>query len=90
YLINKVRNQALGYYWSFTNKFELKTNLSAVAKYTDDGTFIESYSSVKEAAKANNLKSGSAIIHAIRGTQKHAAGFRWRYFYGNTDNIKPL
>jgi hypothetical protein len=29
-------------------------------------------------------------IAAITGKQKRCAGFRWRYFYGNTSNIKPL
>lgn len=85
-------NQSLGYYWSYKNKFEFKTNqnYSAVAKYNDTGEFLESYTSIKEAAEKNNIKSPSNIISAIKGTQKRCGGWRWRYFYGNTDNIKSL
>ena len=56
----------------------------------DNGEFIESYSSIKEAADYNNIKTPSNIVAAIKGTQKRCGGFRWRYFYGNTSNIKPL
>ena len=56
----------------------------------DDGTFIESYSTIKEAAAANNINTPTNICHAISGKQKRCGGFRWRYFYGNKDNIKPL
>lgn len=89
---NKRTNQSLGFYWSFKNKFEFRTNqhYSAVAKYNDYGEFIESYTSIKEAADLNNIKSSSNIISAIQGKQKRCGGFRWRYFYGNTNNIKPL
>lgn len=84
--------QAYGYYWSFKNKFEPKKNnhLSPVAKYNDAGEFLESYSSIKEAADSNNIKTPANIIAAIKGTQKRCGGFRWRYFYGNSSNIKPL
>ena len=89
---NGKSNQAYGYFWSYKNKFIPKVNnhLAPVAKYNDDGIFIESYSSVKEAADSNNIKTPANIIAAIKGTQKRCGGFRWRYFYGNTDNIKPL
>lgn len=84
--------QAYGYYWSFKNKFAPKSNnhLAAVAKYSDEGEFIDSYSSIKEAANQNGIKSSANIIAAIKGLQKRCGGFRWRYFYGNTSNIKPL
>ncbi len=84
--------QSFGYYWSYKNKFELKPNkhLSPVAKYNDEGEFIESYTSIKEAGDANGIKNPSNIISAIKGTQKRCGGFRWRYFYGNTSNIKKL
>lgn len=94
--INRVclgqSGQACGYFWSFKNKFNPKKNnhLAAVAKYNDEGKFLESYTSLKEAAKANNIKTSGNIIAAIKGTQKRCGGFRWRYFYGNTSNIKPL
>ena len=88
---NRV-NQAYGYFWSFKPKFELKANKSyvAVAKYDDEGNFIESFSTITEAAKSCGLKTSSNIIACIKGTQKHCGGFRWRYFYGNTNNIPPL
>lgn len=62
-------NQSFGYFWSFKNKFELKTNkhLMPVAKYNDEGQFLESYTSIKEAAEANNIKTSSNIIAAIKG-----------------------
>lgn len=84
--------QAYGYYWSYKDKFELKINQrhTAVAKYTDDGIFLESYSSISEAAKLNNIKTASNIQAAIAGRQKRCGGFRWRYYYGNNDNISPL
>lgn len=84
--------QAYGYYWSYKNKFEPKKNnhLTPVAKYNDAGEFLESYNSIKEAAIANNIKNSRNIIGAIKGLQKRCGGYRWRYFYGNTSNIKPL
>lgn len=89
---NSKANQAYGYYWSYKTKFDFKTNKSyaAVAKYDDDGNFLESYSSIAEAGLKNEMPAHNNIGAAIRGTQKRCGGFRWRYFYGNTDNIEPL
>lgn len=86
----KVTHQAYGYYWSFKCKFEYKPKGTAVAKYNDQGEFLESYSSIKEAADKNGIKTPANINAAISGRQKRCGGFRWRYFYGNTENIKPL
>lgn len=88
---NKTR-QAYGYYWSYRSKFNYNEYswTKAVAKYDDNGKFIESYSSLKEAALDNNLKSTTPISYAISGKQKHANRFRWRFFYGNTNDIKSL
>jgi len=85
------RKQGFGYYWSFKNKFEYRPKLEilAVARYTDDGIFVESYSSITEAAEIFKC-SRSGIYAAISGKNKHCKGWRWRYFYGNTQNIKPL
>ena len=83
-------HQSLGYYWSYKNKFNYKPKGVAVAKYTDDGVFIESFTSVKEAARLNGINTPSNILAAISGRQKRCGGFRWRYFYGNKENIKPL
>lgn len=87
---NKTTRQAYGYYWSFKNKFEYVAFGTAIAKYSDDGTFIESYTKIKDAAIANNIKTPANIIAAIQGRQKRCGGYRWRYFYGNKSNIKPL
>lgn len=87
---NKRARQAYGYYWSFKCKFEYEAFGSAVAKYDDDGHFLESYSSIAEAGIKNGMPKHNNIGAAIKGTQKRCGGFRWRYFYGNTDDINPL
>lgn len=89
---NKITHQAYGYYWSFTRKFEYNEYIKskAVAKYNDSGQFIESFSSLKDAAKSVGLKDPSSISNCIRGKTKHAKGFRWRFFYGNTSSIPSL
>lgn len=89
---NGKQSQAYGYYWSYKCKFESKPNnhLKSVAKYDDNGNFIESYSTIKEAADSIGASSSANIIAAIKGTQKRCGGYRWRYFYGNTSNIQPL
>lgn len=86
---NKITRQAYGYYWSFKPKFEYISYAHAVAKYDDEGNFLESYTTVKEAAAAHSV-SVTNIRAAISGRQKRCRGFRWRYFYGNKDNIKAL
>lgn len=86
----KITRKAFGFYWSYTNKFEYKPYGTSVAKYNDDGVFLKSYKTIKEAAFDNNIGSTANIIAAIRGNQKRCGGFRWRYFSGDTNNIKPL
>lgn len=89
---NKITRQAYGYYWSFKRSFEYNeyNQFKAVACYNDEGGFITSYSSLKEAATAMGLKDTSAISNCIRGKSKHAKGLRWRFFYGNTSSISKL
>lgn len=89
---NKITKQAYGYFWNYKNKFEYEiySKNKAIAKYDDSGKFIESYTSLKEAASENNIKSTTQISHAIAGKQKRAGGFRWRLFYGDTTDIKSL
>lgn len=89
---NKITRQAYGYYWSYKKLFAYDEYLwtKAVARYDDAGNFLESYSSIKEAAKELHIKNATNISHAISGQQKRCGGFRWRLFYGNTQNIKPL
>lgn len=87
---NKKSKQAYGYYWSFKRHFDFEPNGIAVAKYNDEGFFIESYTSIAEAAKENKIKTPSNITAAIKGLQKRCGGFRWRFFIGDKKNIKPL
>lgn len=87
---NKVHS-AYGYYWSYKHIFNYeKTKGKAVAKYDDSGKLLDVYDSIKEAALANNIKTPTNICHAISGKQKRCGGFRWRYFYGNKNDIKSL
>ena len=87
-----VVKQALGYYWSFKNKFLYSVNNKSlpVASYNADGTFIKSYSNVLEACEDLNLKDSSGIFAVIYGKHKTCCDLRWRFFYGNTSPIKPL
>lgn len=89
---NGITRQAYGYYWSFKRKFEYNeyNKTKAVARYNDQGVFLESYSSLKEAAEAIGLKDSTSISNCIRGKSKHAKNFRWRFFYGNTQSISSL
>lgn len=87
---NKRVRQAYGYFWSFKTKFEYEAWGSAVAKYDDDGHFLESYSTIAEAGEKNGMPRHNNIGAAIKGTQKRCGGYRWRYFYGNTSDIEPL
>lgn len=88
---NKKSKSAYGYYWSYKNKFDYVPNghLKAVAMYNDAGEFLECFNSIKEASIRFHVSDGN-IHAAIKGKQKHCAGYRWRYFYGNRGNIKPL
>ena len=87
---NKRTRQAFGYYWSYKHIFEFQPYGVAVAAYNDEGVFIKSFTSLKDAAQYIGQNQTSNIIAAIQGKQKHCGGFRWRYFVGNTNNIKPL
>lgn len=87
----KKVNKAYGYYWSYKHIFDYQDSKTrAVAKYNDQGEFLDVYNSIKEAAEENNIKTPANINAAIAGRQKRCGGFRWRYFYGNTNNIKPI
>ena len=92
---SKRTRSAYGYYWSFKKKFEYQkfvyTRL-AIAKYSPEGKFLESYDDIYEAASQFKEKNNpeAVIYHCISGYQKTAFTFRWRYFYGNTSDIKPL
>lgn len=89
--LKKIRSSH-GYYWSYEKHFDYKPkdkSGTAVACYTDDGKFVKSYASLTDAA--NELKVGlPGISKALSGYRKHCANYRWRYFYGNTDDIESL
>ena len=87
--INKSK-KAYGYYWSYKHIFNYSPVGKSVAKYDDNGKLLAIYDSIKEAAIENGIKTASNIIAAISGKQKRCGGFRWRYFYGNTSDIKSL
>ena len=89
--LNKIRSSH-GYYWSYEKKFNyVPKDISgtAIACYSDDGTFIRSYKSLTSASKELNV-SITCLSRAISGRRKHCAKLRWRYFYGNTSNISSL
>lgn len=94
--INKVLNkklpQAYGYYWSYKRKFLYKPDnrYIPIASYKDNGEFIKSFTSLKDAANFYGLRNIHNIESCIQGYHKHCAGVRWRYFYGNTSSIKSL
>lgn len=84
--------QAMGYYWNNKRKFEYippKDTKTAVACYSRDGKFIKSFTSISEAASYYKI-SGGNICGVIKGHHKTCNNLRWRYFYGNTSDIKPL
>lgn len=87
-----MTKQAKGYFWSFRCKFEYNADYKkmAVACYNPDGTFVKSFTSLKEACEELNLKDYSGILSVIRGQHKLCKDLRWRFFYGNTSNIKSL
>lgn len=49
-----------------------------VVKYSMDGTPIQEYSSINEAAKENNI-SACSISNVCRKRNKWAGGFLWKY-----------
>lgn len=55
-----------------------KSHRTSVIKMSIDGVFIESYNSVNEAGASNNIHP-SSISNCLRGRDKTAAGFRWKY-----------
>lgn len=88
----KKQRSSHGYYWSYTKHFEYipkDTKGTAIACYTDEGKFVKVYPSLKDASKELNVGVPS-ISKALSGYRKHCAKYRWRYFYGNTDDIESL
>jgi hypothetical protein len=83
-------NKSQGYVFSYGNNFPMKINKvrkvsKRVAKYDEYGGFIESYQSIKDAAKKNNIKHPSCLTNAIKN-KTFSYGFYWGY-YKNNDSI---
>lgn len=67
-----------GYYWSYDKHFNYKpmdSKGTAVACYTNEGTFVKAYPSLTEAAKELGV-SLSSISKALSGYRKHCAKYR--------------
>lgn len=79
-------NKGKYHWWSkgkptsdYQKKMASEKNKNPVFKYDKEMNFICEYDSIKEAAKSNNLKTGSSISLCCRGGNKSAGGFVWRY-----------
>jgi hypothetical protein len=53
-------------------------NKVSVEKYSMDGTFIATYSSIREAARQTGARQYS-IVNCCRGRCKSAGGYVWKY-----------
>ena len=77
---------AYGFVWSYRKEFVSPTGVhwKPVAQYTLYGKFLRSYETI---AQAEYLLSTSAISQAVKkGTT--ACGYYWRYYNGDTSDIK--
>lgn len=81
------RRMAGGFRWMFYNDYikmenkemrQIKTTSKAVDKYSLDGNFICSYSSISEASKENDIKD-NRICEVCKGKRNQAGGFIWKY-----------
>jgi uncharacterized Zn finger protein len=84
------KNTAGGYQWRKERKEEPIRNIAPIRIvssvppirpvdcFTDDGTHVAHYDSVKAAARAIGINDKS-IRDAAKGVQKHAAGLVWKY-----------
>lgn len=65
-------NSCKGYYFSYSNTINIKTNVQSrtkVFKYTDAGIYVECYDSISKAALKNNLQI-MTLERAIKGGYK--------------------
>ena len=75
---NNKQRQAYGFFWSYKKQFtySIPDNTSvAVACYKDDGTFIESFTSLNAAEDKYHTNKGT-IKNCICGKSKHAGKVR--------------
>lgn len=78
-------NENLHFPLAINNRKHLKKQCS---QYNIDGTFIDFFDSIFDAAKKLNLNSG-AINNCCIGRKLTCGGFQWRYGHNNT-NIEPV
>jgi len=62
-----------------------KSKRKCILQYDLNGTFLKEFNSIKEAEKETNIKS---ISDCLRGNQKQAGGYIWRYKNSNLPVIK--
>lgn len=75
---NKQNNNYQNLEWSTPKENSMYSNSKEVYKYDKNGIFIKKYSSVKEAAKDNNIKE-CAISNALGDNNRYTGGgFIWR------------
>ena len=63
---------------AYENGYEQPAKL-IVCKMDENNNVLERYESLSEAARQNGAKEPSSIIRCCKGSQKTAAGFKWRY-----------
>lgn len=83
-----------GFIWSFDKVDRLpprKVGVTlGVCKYSVDGSYLERYSSVTQAARSIGQTSTSNVIACCKGTKKSAGGFLWRYADDAPEHVEPL
>lgn len=80
-----------GYIFSFVNeiivnKKSVDNRMTKVSKYDENGKYIESYNTLKEAAIKNKIQHSSSISNAIKN-KTFTYGYYWRYYVDNNDII---
>ncbi len=82
---NKQNNYAENLEWcttDYNNKYGDRLNKiqKPIIQYSLDGNIINSFKSIKDAEKYLNIRySGNNIITCLKGKQKTAYGYIWRY-----------
>lgn len=93
--IKAIRNNCIGttqssfgYYFSYKKSFDYQKpkTYTEVAQYTLNGKFLRSWNSISEAERELN------ICTIQQACTKHCAagGFQWRYYFGDTSDVKKL
>lgn len=69
-----------------------KNSAKSINKYTLDGKYVCTFSSITEAAKTIQGCKGEAISAAVNPNRQGetAYGFMWKYDTGNHDDIEPV